>query len=161
MGGVEENAAPGACVLTGGPQRARVRRSIGIGLAIGMLAVAQPAWADDLRPDSFLAPCGLSQNEKYCLFMADKFQKEWKQALRGRIESQRNVAYCLWDGCDGAISTNPVLACAWRMVVIASGSPKIDDLDARNFDIYCKSLSETGRIAADAQARQIIRRTMR
>lgn len=140
---------------------ARAIRALGL-LAAGLLAgVSGVARADDLRAQTFLAPCALADNEEFCRFMADKFTRDWSQAMRGRIESQRNVAFCLRDGCDGAVATNPVLACAWRMVIIASGSPKLDDLDARNFESACHSLSETARIAADAQARQIVRRTMR
>lgn len=159
--GVRAEGVVQTALVADGRAPGRAIRALGL-LAAGLLAgMTGPARADDLRAQTFLAPCALADNEEFCRFMADKFTKDWSQAMRGRIESQRNVAFCLRDGCDGAVATNTVLACAWRMVIIASGSPKLDDLDARNFESACHSLSETARIAADAQARQIVHRTMR
>jgi hypothetical protein len=59
-----------------------------------------------------------------------------KQALAGDYQAQRNLAYYLSTGAEG-YPTNPVMGCAWRIVILKSGSSKVDDSDRSNKTFDC------------------------
>lgn len=66
-----------------------------------------------------------------------QFRNEYPKAYARDYQSQRNVSYCLASGCDGAVTQNRPLGCAWRIVIIGSGSPKVDSTDTEFFKAYC------------------------
>jgi hypothetical protein len=79
-----------------------------------------------------------------------------KAAKTGDYQAQRNVAYWLSGGYDGSPPLNPVLACAWRIVILESGSTSVDPGDVSNKKLYCdKRLDADGLKAAQAQARTL------
>lgn len=80
-----------------------------------------------------------------------------KAARRGDYQAQRNLAYWLSGGYGGAPPLNPVLACAWRIVIVESGSSRVDVSDVSNKQFYCgeKKLDADGLKAAQAQARRL------
>ncbi len=79
-----------------------------------------------------------------------------KAAKAGDYQAQRNVAYWLSGGYNGALPQNPVLACAWRIVILESGSTKVDATDVSNKKVYCdKRLDADGINAARAQAKTL------
>lgn len=81
-----------------------------------------------------------------------------KAAKAGDYQAQRNVAYWLSGGYDGAAPLNPILACAWRLVILESGSPSVDSSDVSNKRLYCdRKLDADGLKAAQAQARTLKR----
>lgn len=83
--------------------------------------------------------------------------REWlPEAYKGDYQSQRNVAYCLSTGCDGAILTKPIKGCAWRIVIVGSGSVDVDQSDTINLEMECGRLSAVEREAAAAQAARIL-----
>jgi hypothetical protein len=85
-------------------------------------------------------------------------QREWwadelELAMRGDYQSQRNVAWCRYDGCDGVEPIDDVASCAWRMVIAAAKDPRSDASDAGNLDFYCgKALTAADRAEAAARA---------
>lgn len=101
-------------------------------------------------------PLGLcvGKDEMFCQYEQLKAVREWKAAYSGDYAAQRNVAYCLSNGCDG-LRPDSVHGCAWRLVIIDAADPRMGDTDAGNADVECGRLSESGRKAAAAQAARI------
>lgn len=85
-------------------------------------------------------------------------RNDWPKAWKGDYQGQRNVAFCLKTGCDGGVEINPIAACAWRSIILSSGSAKVDPSDTANFNADCKSLDDTARTASDAQAGSMFRK---
>jgi hypothetical protein len=80
-----------------------------------------------------------------------------KKAMAGNYQAQRNIAYWLTGGNYGAPPLNPILGCAWRLVILNSGSPSVDSTDVSNKQLYCdKRLDADSRIAAEAQAERLL-----
>lgn len=77
----------------------------------------------------------------FCRGSQAQLKRNWPEALRGDYQGQRNVAYTFSTG-DIAVQ-RPVQGCAWRMIIMASASPELDDTDMNNFQLYC------GRLSAD------------
>lgn len=80
---------------------------------------------------------------------------EMKRAYEGNYQGQRNLAYCLWSGCNGAIVKAQTLGCAWRIVILASGSPEVGSGDVSNLTNCVERLSRAEIAAAKAQARSL------
>ncbi len=88
----------------------------------------------------------------------DEFEKLEKRALAGDYQAQRNVAYWLTGGNNGTPPINPILGCAWRLVILKSGSPSVDSSDVSNKQLYCdKRLDADSRKAAEAQAEKLLK----
>lgn len=88
----------------------------------------------------------------------DEYQALEKAAKAGDYQAQRNVAYWLSGGYGGAPPLNPVLACAWRIVILESRSTSVDSSDVSNKKVYCdRKLDADGLKAAQAQARTLKR----
>lgn len=75
-------------------------------------------------------------------------EEEWL-ALQGNYQAQRNYAYSLSD-------TNPIAACAWRIVIIELGHKRVDTTDTGNLKVYCGKLDAIELTAADKQAKQLL-----
>ncbi|QQC25721.1 hypothetical protein I6H96_02335 [Brucella anthropi] len=108
--------------------------------------------------DFLSGSCADDANKPFCESAAKDFKKRFPLAYKGDYQSQRNVAFCLSSGCDGAVIRKPIFACAWRLVIITSGSPDVDQSDTANTDADCGKLSEIDRLTAAAQAKEIIGR---
>jgi hypothetical protein len=74
-------------------------------------------------------------------------------AKRGDYQAQRNLAFGYASLPYKGQEKNPLLACAWYLVVLHSGSPKLDEGDAGNVQVYCGRLTDTSRAASTGQAR--------
>jgi hypothetical protein len=76
-------------------------------------------------------------------------------ALGGDYQAQRNLAYQL-SGDAGSVPVNQILSCAWRIVIVESGSPSVDLSDTGNLEHYCtRKLGSVEQRAAAAQAKQL------
>ncbi|MCK6435989.1 hypothetical protein [Rivihabitans pingtungensis] len=60
-----------------------------------------------------------------------------RKALHGDYQAQRNLAYGYAAWPYQGQSKDPVLACAWYLVVLNSGSPKVGPGDLGNVSVYC------------------------
>ncbi len=81
-----------------------------------------------------------------------------EQALSGNLQSQRRLAECYRLGCSSELAPNSVLACAWSIIVVASGAPGVvpDDTESRRRD--CESLSPEDQAAATRQAKSLFQK---
>lgn len=70
--------------------------------------------------------------------------------------SQRNLAYCLFDGCSGTIAADPVQSCAWRYVIMASDHPDLVSSDAGNLDICLSKLTWRDAELAKSRAAKLV-----
>lgn len=87
--------------------------------------------------EQFLSSCGLSGGDKEdCIRDQARFEQEYVNAYAGDYLAQSNVAYQLWKAPAGFLGSNTRQACAWRLIVLTSGSPYLTDLDmARSKDV--------------------------
>lgn len=83
--------------------------------------------------------------------------------MKGDYQAQRNIAYgytatgpeVVYNGQ----TRNPILGCAWYLVVLHSGSPQVGQGDVGNKQLYCdKRLDRDSQAAAAAQARELFQR---
>lgn len=88
---------------------------------------------------------------------AETFQSVQAEALRGHYQAQRNLAYGYSAAPYSGQDKNQLLACAWRIVIVHSGSKLVNETDVGNRDVYCGQLNKTGLTAAQAQARTLYR----
>lgn len=74
-------------------------------------------------------------------------------AYKGSYKAQRFLAFCLSGRCDPhAIEQNKTLACAWRLIISASGSPELSQDDADYLTSDCGKLDSSARAIAERQA---------
>lgn len=137
--------------------------------ALVSLATALAGWesakAEDWPPASdylFIAKdCATHENPERCGQIKKTWQRDYDGAIKGDYQGQRNVAYCLSTGCGwNELNKNPVLGCAWRVVIVNSGHLAANRLDADGLKLYCGSqfLDDTGRVMANAQAMTIMKK---
>ena len=91
------------------------------------------------------------------------FETLERAAMAGDYQAQRNFAWWLSDasrpGETPRLGRNRVLACAWRLVILKSGSPRVDSSDAGNKEFDCdRRLSPDELGAAEAQATRLYER---
>lgn len=79
-------------------------------------------------------------------------------AFKGNYQAQRNLAFGYSSHPYQGQDKNPILACAWRIVIIKSGSEKVDETDVGNHQVYCEKLEKVSRDAAEAQAEQLLKK---
>mgnify|MGYP006951112573 CR=1 FL=1 len=86
------------------------------------------------------------------------YKKLERGAMAGDYQDQRNLAFALTGGYGSEIPKNPILACAWRLVILASGDRRVDEGDVGNKQLYCdKRLDADSQAAAKAQAEKLTR----
>lgn len=79
------------------------------------------------------------------------------QGIVRRSFSLRNFAFCLSDGCYGALKVDHVRACALRIVVAAIGDGPVMQSDRDSFDQECGPLGPEDQQTAKLEARDIVR----
>lgn len=79
-----------------------------------------------------------------------------QRALAGSLDAQRELADCLTRGCPG-IAANRALACAWRIAIVAGGTPGVSAADVEARRLSCENLSPPERTEATAQARTLVK----
>lgn len=67
----------------------------------------------------------------------ESFSSVEKKALAGDYQAQRNLAYGYASYPYSGQSKDPVMACAWYLVVLHSGSQKAGQGDVGNVSVYC------------------------
>lgn len=123
-------------------------------LAIAVLAVL-PAGAALAQvfpdPGVFRAACIATSHRGLCEVTRDSFKQDFEGAISGDYAAQRNVAFCLTSGCDGAILVDRVEGCAWRMVIQGSEGRK-EPTERQSFVGACGSLPNSERRSALSRA---------
>ncbi len=75
-----------------------------------------------------------------------------KFAYKGDYQAQRNIAFCLFTGCQGAVIIDKSLACAWRTVILAAATSEVDATDTSNLQACRNELTPTENAAAISRA---------
>ncbi|AYM13063.1 hypothetical protein At1D1108_34370 [Agrobacterium tumefaciens] len=75
-----------------------------------------------------------------------------KFAYKGDYQAQRNIAFCLFTGCQGAVIVDKALACAWRTVILAAATSEVDATDTSNLQACKNDLTPTENAAAVSRA---------
>ncbi|MCZ7501233.1 hypothetical protein [Agrobacterium sp. ST15.13.015] len=103
------------------------------------------------------ADCSTSLDHTVCMAQTKQMASDWKRANNGDYGSQRNVAFCLKNGCDGSTKIDAVGACSWRMIIQAAENEK-DAADRWSYEADCKPLTNSDRRTAINQAEKIYSR---
>ena len=85
---------------------------------------------------------------------AERVEKHKIGAMKGDYQDQRNLAYTLSTSSDPFVE-NKMLGCAWRKLILLSGSQRIDATDIQNEKFYCGKLSPEEQAAATKQAERL------
>lgn len=122
-----------------------------IGLPIPVPAAAASGWP---AAETYLAVPGCTGSDSACEALRQSWSATYTAATTGDYQAQRNVAYCLSDGCKGSVAVNRQLGCAWRLVIAESGHLTADDTDLANIRTYCGPgfVDQAGQALAKAQA---------
>ncbi len=75
-----------------------------------------------------------------------------KFAYRGDYQAQRNLAFCLITGCQGAVTVDKALGCAWRTVILAAATSEVDATDTSNLQLCRSDLTRIEDAAAISRA---------
>lgn len=93
----------------------------------------------------------------------DGLEADRAKAMQGDVDAQRRLASCLGEepgDCPAPpTEPSPAEACAWRMVIIASGHARIDASDTANYERDCsyRTISQLEQVAALTQAERVFR----
>ena len=82
------------------------------------------------------------------------------RAYQGDPDAQRNLASCLGEDaseCPTQPEPNAIEACAWRMIIVASGHAKVSDADVDAYQTDCgfQTLSRLEQLGALALAERL------
>jgi hypothetical protein len=108
------------------------------------------AFASEPSPKTL--SCAGAEDARYCEHLKSDFLASWPKANSGDYMSQRNVAFCLLSGCQGAVEVNFLKACTWAIVI--AGADEADSTDRRNFVQSCRRVSPAEMTTAETDARQ-------
>lgn len=116
--------------------------------------------------DQYLAPCidASSKGGYTCEDFVADFRLEYWSAMQGDDFPQQELADCFKHDsnyrnepplCGGMVMKNRIMECAWRLIRISSGNPKITPNDADSYDDYCGDQSWAEKQATLAQATRL------
>lgn len=103
---------------------------------------------DGYRPS--LAICQSQSSQ--CISNQAEIIASAKFAYKGDYQAQRNIAFCLFTGCQGAVMVDKSLACAWRTVILAAATSEVDATDTSNLQACKNDLTPTENAAAISRA---------
>jgi len=112
-------------------------------------------------PESLLASCDFASkyNQSWCMSEQVRFVEIYRKSLNKDYYGQRSVASCLVSGCDGAVTIDKRRACAWRMLIVSSGSPYVDTSDRSNYRLDCSGMTtDADRAAVHSMAGDLMMR---
>lgn len=125
-----------------------------VAAGLASLPSVAPAMEDVGQHMNYCAGVG-ADGIDWCKLDSAEFRSDYPKAFGRDYQAQRNVAFCFDTGCNGAVIAKRSLACAWRIVILASGSPRVDDSDHLNWTYRCgrKALDDMAFATAVRQAR--------
>ncbi|MCF7964001.1 MAG: hypothetical protein K9L79_00510 [Methylobacter tundripaludum] len=95
-------------------------------------------------------PHGVNQSDP------NNYAQVLQLAKHGNYQAQRNVAWGFAEQPYNGQEKNSVLGCAWYLVVLNSGNPKVDIGDQGNAKVYCGKLDKGLQEAAAMFAQQFL-----
>ncbi|MFC4174140.1 hypothetical protein ACFOYU_19150 [Microvirga sp. GCM10011540] len=128
-------------------------RLLPILLTILLTCAADAVHAQNI--DDHLRTC--EGGNDFCESSQQQFKKWFSNAYKKDCQGQRNVSFCLTDCYKRSVQVNRPLGCAWRLVILASGSPKVDSTDTGFFDSRCRKLSGSEALQMKSQADALFR----
>lgn len=96
-------------------------------------------------------------DDLYCFLTQANMLVDKKYAYEGVYTAQRNVAFCLTYGCGRDVFIKRTLGCAWRIIILASGSPLVDSSDVENLRHCLEGLDDIERATVRRQAVNLFR----
>lgn len=81
----------------------------------------------------------LCDDDVMCVQAYGQIDREYPLARRGQYQAMRNVAFCMWDGCDGAVRRDRKGACAWRRAIMRQHPKTFDTSDEMNLAMCVRS----------------------
>jgi hypothetical protein len=78
-------------------------------------------------------------------------------AMRGNYQDQRNLAYIMQTEKRDTEAFNPVMACAWRKIILATGGSRVDESDHGNEEVACNHLTTDEQAQAETQFQQLLK----
>ncbi|GLR51264.1 hypothetical protein KYK30_20525 [Shinella yambaruensis] len=130
---------------------------------VSLVEAGETPWKPAADYLALPSDCTGEKDAPLCEGLKQEWKRDYDAATAGDYQGQRNVAYCLSTGCKSpfgnTVRTNPILGCAWRVVIVNSGHLDADADDANEMSIYCgpQFLDDIGRTMADAQARTLFK----
>lgn len=85
-----------------------------------------------------LQPCETARDRNWCRHGLKTVREQLPLAREGQYQAMRNIAFCLIDGCDGAVKPDRAGGCGWRRAILqVHGGPggRADRSDQANFDL--------------------------
>ncbi len=133
------------------------------GLAVGCSAVAIVGLAMVLRPAPEVPASVEAPSTVVGPLAGDggqphHFPTVRDAALAGDYQAQRNLAYGYTSAPYPGQERSELLGCAWRIVILHSGSERVDQTDIGNLQVYCGALDPAQLAAAQRQARALFER---
>ena len=107
-----------------------------IAALVGVLAAQSPSVAQERDATRHLNGCDEvpEGDREWCDFNLTSFPVDYAKAFEGDYGAVRNVAFCLNDGCYGAIKIDREESCAWRYVAF-SLAPTVADKDLETMSL--------------------------
>ncbi len=109
-------------------------------LAAPALPAALAAQALDRLATPELQSCDVAKDRNWCRHGLKTVREQLPQAREGNYQAMRNIAFCLIDGCDGAVKPDRAGGCGWRRAIMqVHGGPggRAERSDEANLDL-CK-----------------------
>ena len=109
----------------------------------------------------YTIPCKseVIDSSQSCPYLRQEFLHSYVDAFGGHYTAQQNIAYDFNPEIlitpESGVRSNPIQSCAWRLVILRSGSPHITPGDAARAGYACDSLTTLEREAATARATTI------
>jgi hypothetical protein len=132
-------------------------RFLGLCIALSLMSGVPASAAQGVN--SQLRSCAAAKDVAYCRVQRGQFVYDWTRAHRGEYAAQRDVAFCLRFGCDGAVKVNKVAACAWRIVILGSDAPWARG-DLMNYKADCAGIGGRGDAMAHMLFEKIYKRPL-
>lgn len=122
-------------------------------LASSSAAAQSPAFP---LVDRLTTICLNTAHAGLCETVRESFKSDYRAAQAGDYSAQRNIAFCLINGCDGAVTKDPVESCAWRMIIQGTPDTK-EPTERESYRNACSGLVNADRKQALARAETMYR----
>lgn len=100
-------------------------------------------------------PCPASDPDSVCKADTSNVAADYQKAMQGDYQAQRNTAWS-FNGSSPYVEADPVQACAWRKVIMASRPADARFADAEQLRIECSGLKPNDLASADQLSARIL-----
>ncbi len=141
-----------------------MRFALAILYACGCVDLSEPpGWSEAADHINASPACVATVDPSACEAARQSWPQTYVDALSGDRTAQHTVALCLSSSCGGAIRQDPVLACAWSLVLQGDGAVGAGTVKLANEDCAAERLRggdlSTATAKADALRLQMRKKT--